>query len=183
LLSVNDQGKIDSGLKALTDGGQYILDGNITDTMEVLSPYPINRHFDHRIRLEVETQMGIPPTVVWSTDEKQKLSHVIATFPISRSIENTVWCNNENAVSSVLSDTTYAESSLLGDITWRRAEDKVSERYLLQSSQFLHNMRLELFIVRKEWSVLKKQFLFVREKMVFADGEFWSGKVRFRSIN
>ena len=69
----------------------------------------------------------------------------------------------------------------MGDITWRRAEDKVSERYLVQNSQYFHNVRLEIFIVRKEW--FENEFRFIRETMSFSDGESWTAKLRFRSIN
>ena len=70
----------------------------------------------------------------------------------------------------------------MGDITWRRAEDKVSERYILNDSKFFHNIRLEVFCVRKEWHNTLNEFEFAKEKMVFQDGESWTAKLRFRSI-
>ena len=127
--------------------------------------------------MEIESQIGLPPTTVWSTDEKQKISHVIATFPISTKTKTSVLCNSEGASTG---DVRIQSDILVGDITFRRAEDKITERYLLNNSQFFHNIRLEIFMVRKEWKLT--DFDFVRKKMVFSDGESWTGKLRFRSI-
>ena len=139
--------------------------------------HPLERYFDHRIRLEIEAQIGIPPTVVWSTDNRQKISHVISTFPIQMTSESSVVCNSEGAATQVVH---YQSDMLVGDITWRRAEDKITERYLVQNSQYFHNVRLELFMVRKHW--VNDEFRFIREKMSFTDGESWTAKLRFRSI-
>jgi len=166
------------GRDALYQGTQYVNEGDVGETVESKSLYPLYRFFDHRVRLEVETQMGIPPSVVWSTDEKQKMSYVIATFPIGTVMKSIVKCTSEGAPY----ESVMEEESYLGDIVWRRAEDKVRERYLLQNISFVHNVRVELFIVRREWSTNLNKFFFVREKMVFSDGEFWTAKLRFRTI-
>jgi hypothetical protein len=166
------------GRDALYQGTLYVNEGDVGETVESKSLYPLYRFFDHRVRLEVETQMGIPPSVVWSTDEKQKMSYVIATFPIGTVMKSIVKCTSEGAPY----ESVMEEESYLGDIVWRRAEDKVRERYLLQNISFVHNVRVELFIVRREWSTNLNKFFFVREKMVFSDGEFWTAKLRFRTI-
>ena len=93
-------------------------------------------------------------------------------------MKSIVKCTSEGAPY----ESVMEEESYLGDIVWRRAEDKVRERYLLQNINFVHNVRLELFIVRREWSTNLNKFFFVREKMVFSDGEFWTAKLRFRTI-
>ena len=84
-----------------------------------------------------------------------------AKVPIQMKTQSSVLCNSEGAATSEVS----VESDLLvGDITWRRAEDKVSERYLIHNSQYFHNVRLEIFIVRKQW--FENEFRFIRERMV-----------------
>jgi len=170
---------IAQGLTALTSHNPAgtIIAGSTSETVEYRGLFPLERYFDHRIRLEVETQIGIPPTVVWSTDDRQKISHVIATFPIQMTSQSSVICNSEGAATQ---DVSFQSTLLVGDLTWRRAEDKISERYLITNSQYFHNIRLEIFIVRKQW--VQNEFHFIRENMVFADGESWTAKLRFRSI-
>ena len=168
------------GLTALTNNAvpALILEGGSTQTVEYPADYTLERYFEHRIRLEVESQMGTPPTTVWSTDDLQQMSYVIGTFPISNTTQSSIICNSEGAATGSVR---YSNQLLTGDITWRRAEDKVNEQYLLTDSKFFHNIRLEIFIVRKEW--FKGEFRFMRSKLVMADGESWTAKLRFRSVN
>ena len=177
-------GNVVEGLLALTNGTANIVEGGAAETVEQPSRYPLTRYFDSRIRLEVESQMSIPPTTVWSTDEKQKISMVLATFPIQMSSESSVLTTSAGGATSSVR---FESDMLVGDITFRRAEDKISERFLLNSSQFFHNIRLELWMVRKNWewdrNETRERFIFRRQKMVFADGESWTGKLRFRSVN
>ena len=172
------EGAIITGQSALIEAG-VIVAGLTADTIEQPADYTIERHFDHRVRLEIESQMNTTTTVAWVTSGKQKMSHIIATFPISSDIQTTVLCNNEGAATT---ETEYQCELLVGDITWRKAEDKVSERYLLHDSQFFHNIRLEVFLVRKEWKQSTKEFTFAKEKLSFQDSESWTAKLRFRSI-
>ena len=176
-----DAGNILTGNIALTglaEAGTIIV-GESTETIQNTSEYSLERHFDHRVRLEVESQMGTPVTVAWTTSGQQKMSHMIATFPISTKTQTAIELNSEGVATQ---NVRYQTDVLLGDITWRSAESKVSERYLLNSSQYFHNIRLEVWIVRKEWHVLNNEFQFAKEKMVFQDGESWTAKLRFRSV-
>ena len=171
-----------TGLTALSADGLTISEGGAAEPTEINGAYSLERHFDHRVRIEIESQMPIPPTAVWSAAGSQKLSHVIATFPIITTTQSGVQMNNEGVATDTLS---YTSSILVGDIAWRRAEDKISERYLLQSSQHFHNIRLDVAIIRKEWNGPEGsgKFIFVREDMVYGLGEAWTAKLRFRSVN
>ena len=173
-------GNVVQGLQALTNNAVEgtIIDGSTAETIEYPGLYSLERNFDHRVRLEIESQIGLPPTVVWSTDDRQKISHVIATFPIQMKSQSAVHCNSEGAATEKIS---FQSDVLAGDITWRRAEDKVTERYLLNNSQYFHNIRLDIFMVRKEWK--GTEFHFEREKVSLAKGESWTAKLRFRSIS
>jgi hypothetical protein len=123
--------------------------------------------------------MGITPTNVWSTNGTQQLNTVIATFPIQTRRTVKVTCNSDGAVQTALENT---DELLEGEIIWRKAEDKVTERYLLNDSKFFHNIRLELFIVNREWQIYENAFKFIRKKVTFGSGEYWTGKLRFRSL-
>ena len=67
-----------------------------------------------------------------------------------------------------------------GDLIWRRAEDKIGKRYEILNSQFFQNIRLDVYIVRKEWIVNK--FVFKRREVVLADGDSWTAKLRFKTL-
>jgi len=182
-LAVNEvDGVLQSGLLALTgdeNPGNTIIVGGSVQSIQFRGEYPLERHFDHRIRLEVESQMNTPPTVAWTTSGLQKMSHIISTFPISTTTQSSVLLNSEGVSTG---DVRYQTDVLLGDIIWRRAEQKISERYLINNSKHFYNIRLEVFIVRKEWKELLQEFSFAKEKLIFENGQTWTAKLRFRSI-
>ena len=175
----DDNDEVITGLHALIGDTLYVVEGETTATIEAGSTFSLERHFDHRVRLEIESQMGHPATVAWTTNGQQKISHIIATFPITTKTTTGVKLDSEGVATQ---EVNYETQSLVGDITWRRAEDKVSERYLLNDSKFFHNIRLEVFCVRKEWFQATQEYIFSKEKMPFDQGESWTAKLRFRSV-
>ena len=159
--------------------GLNIQAGEINQTVELVSLYPIDRFFEHRVRVEVRSDMGIPPTVVWDVDDKESYSFVMATFPITTTTTTGVLCNN---LGTTTDNVTFTNSLLSGNINFRKAEDRVTERYRILNSQYFHSIRLQLYIVRKEWNTTTKEFAFKPEKLEFAEGQSWTAKIRFRSV-
>ena len=181
VIAYRTAGVVLTGLTALTNNAVAgtIIEGGTEDTIQANGSYPLSRYFDHRVRLEIETQIGIPASVVWSTNNVQQLNHIIATFPFVHKIETSVMTNNEGAIEDSVK---IQEQLMNGDIIFRRAEDKISERYLLNNSKFFHNIRLEIFIVRRVWKPLLSKFLVQRSAMLFNESEHWTAKLRFRSL-
>jgi hypothetical protein len=177
-------GIIHKGLDAMLGipNGLTIIEGGTVQSIEMPCNYSLYRYFEHRVRIEIETQIGIPYTSVWSTSNSQQIAHVLATFPIVSTHQGKVDCNEAGVT---LEQVSISDKILKGEIIWRSAEDKISERFLLNSSQFFHNIRLEVFIVRKKLAIVNgiQTNLFKRDKMTFEDGEYWTAKLRFRSIN
>jgi hypothetical protein len=167
-----------TGLAAIVGGDPPLLIGGGTNqSVEVSATYSLYRFFDQRIRLELETQMGTPQTNVWSTSGTQQITTNIATFPIQTKHTVTVRCDSDGTMLSGVENT---DELMEGEIIWRKAEDKITERYLINNSKYFHNIRLELFIVKRKW--INNSFKFIREKVTFESGEYWTAKLRFRSL-
>ena len=186
LLGIGDDGYIafrsdgsEKGRSGLSADGINIIKAQVTETIELIGRYTLERHYDHRCRIEVSTQMPIPLSTQWTTAGKQQISNAIGTFPIITKTEAAIRMNNEGVTDGTLR---YTNEVLSGDIAFRKAEDKISERYLLQDSRFFHNIRLDVSIVRKVW-MRDNQFHYKRETIEYGDGEAWSAKLRFRSLN
>ena len=167
-----------TGPTALIQMG-LVIAGESAQTVELRGAYPADRFLEHRTRVEVESQMPIPPSIVWSHNNRQQLNTVIATFPIVREKSVRVKLNNAGIA---LSDFTVQSKLLTGDVVFRSSEENIHEKYLIQNSQFFHNVRLELFIVRKEWDSGTNEFSPQRTKMVFSNGQSFTAKLRFESI-
>jgi hypothetical protein len=180
----DNAGNLLSGEAALKDAFGNVSNGGTAATVEIANTHSLYRYFDHRVRLEVETQMGIPITSVWSTTNSQQLSHVIATFPIQAKYSTTVVCDLTGT--ALVNEVHITDELQHGPIIFRRAEDKVSERYQILNSQYFHNIRLEVFVVRREFGLDQHggtSFKFKREKMTFDEDDYWTAKLRFRSLN
>jgi hypothetical protein len=175
-------GVVVTGEKALRGDplGAVIVAGETGETVVLMCKYPVIRHFDHRVRLEMDSSgMPVPAIVDWGTDNKQRVRHTIATFPINQKFETSISLNTQGANTGSIS---FATKMFLGDIVFRKAEDKISERYEIQNSQFFQNIRLEVYIVRREWNTATNEFVFKRRGITLADGESWTCKLRFRTF-
>jgi hypothetical protein len=178
----NPAGGIFSGVQALTGGTDVdpIILGATGETVAQSCLYPLIRHFDHRVRIVIDSGgMPIPAIVNWDTSNKQTVRHSLATFPINQTYETGITLNHLGANTG---DTRFKMKLFLGEITWRRAEDKISERFEIINSQFFQNIRLEINIVRREWDRANRKFVFKRRAIGLASGESWTCKLRFRTF-
>ena len=170
-----------SGMPGLTDGGNILVAGGTNDTIEVNGEYSLDVHFEHRIRIEIETAMPIPNTIVWNTDNTQKISKVIGSFPIISRNGVRIRLNN---ISSVQSEISSLSMSSTGNVVFRRAEDRISERYEILNSQFFQQILLKVFITRKKWvqvgDIIK--YIFTRTPIRLIEGGYWTAKLRFRTL-
>jgi hypothetical protein len=171
---------VHTGIDALLDGTPVIVAGATGETIVYQCLYPLTRHFDHRVRLELDSAgMPVPAIIDWSTKNRQQIRHTLASFAINQISTSRIGLGTQGANEGDISLTTQM---LLGSIVFRRAEDKVSERFEILSSQFFQNIRLEVFIVRREWNIINKEFDFKRRAIRLADGESWQAKLRFRTF-
>ena len=175
-------GNTQTGWLALTGNAEVgvgtIIAGDTGETIALQSSYPLDRNFDHRVSIELATALPIPPTVIWSTNETQQVSMKIASWPINNRTRASVVLNNEGTPQYC-----YSTSPLLtGDIMWRRAEDKISEKYQMLNSQFVQNIRLTVYIFRREWNRLLKEYKIKRLPLNLLTGDSWTAKLRFRTM-
>jgi hypothetical protein len=178
----NPGGGVFTGVQALTGATDVdpIIAGETGETVVLQCLYPLIRHFDHRVRIVIDSGgMPIPSVVDWQTSNKQAIRHTLATFPINQTFETSLSLNSQGAD---LGAVRFRTKMFLGEITWRRAEDKISERFEITNSQFFQNVRLEVFIVRREWNIHSLGFDFKRRAISLADGESWTAKLRFRTF-
>jgi hypothetical protein len=176
-----------TGIEALYDpavgGGVVVAPGEVARTTVLQCSYPLTRHFDHRVRLEIDSSgMPVPPVVSWTTDNKQKVRNTIASFSINQKYQTGIELNTLGANEGGVSFTT---NMFLGSVVWRRAENKVSERYEILNSQWFQNIRLEVYMVRRNWVANLRdpgKFIFNRQEITLADGESWTAKLRFRTF-
>ena len=177
-------GEVTSGIEGLVGPGNSLADsvinGNPAETCIVEGRYPLSRFFDHRVMIDLDSGgMPIPNVIAWTTSNKQSQRNTLATFPINLRSETSIYLNN---IGGATGDVDFKSELLQGNVVWRRAEDKVSERFQILNSQFFQNIRLEVLIERREWDQDNKKYVFKRRNMLFGEGDSWTAKLRFKTL-
>ena len=186
VIAFGDDGNnnVTSGITGLVGAGATlddpVINGNPGETCIAEGAYPLTRFFDHRVMIDVDSGgMPIPNVVTWNTSNAQSLRHTLATFPINPRMETSISLNN---VGGATGEVGFRSELLQGNVVWRRAGDKISERFEILNSQFFQNIRLEVLIERREWNITKKEYYFKRREMLFREGDSWTAKLRFRTL-
>ena len=175
-----DGGLVTSGVAGLVGPGNTLLDnvinGNPGETCIVEGKYPLSRFFDHRVMIDLDSGgMPIPNVIAWTTQNRQTL----AMFPINLRSQTIIYLNN---IGGATGEVEFQSELLQGNVVWRRAEDNVSERFEILNSQFFQNIRVEVLIERREWDQLNNAYVVKRRNMLFAEGDSWTAKLRFRTL-
>ena len=179
-LDANQNTILQEGVVSLISANGHIKAGSAQEDYILRGDYPLTRNFEHRVGLEVDASgMPVPAVVAWTTTSKQSIRHTLSSFPIPTSYTTRV----------SLSPSGYTlgnyefEQKFLGDqVVFRRAEDKISERFKLQNTQFFQNLRFGVFLERRVWDPVKEDYIFERSKILLDTGDTWTLKVRFRTL-
>lgn len=178
----DNAGVLQTGLFALTNSqnpAAPVIEGDPGETCVLIGKYPVTRNFEHRVAVDVDTTMPVPATVQWLTSGKQAIKHTVASFPISQTYETAITMNTFGGAGQ---DITFSSPLLQGNIVWRRAESKVSERFQITNSSFFQNILLSLFIERRVWDIESKSYVFRRFPLTLNEDESWSAKIRFKTL-
>ena len=142
--------------------------------------FPLTRNFEHRVQLDLDSGgMPIPAVTTWTVSNKSAIRHTMASFPIQQVYETKVQIDSRG---SVLADIETRCALLQGNVVFRRAEDKVTERYQITNSRFFQNIRLELLVERRIFDHVTSEWTFKRFPITLQKGDFWSCKLRFRTV-
>ena len=176
-------GEILGGTNSLlsNDPIRVILAGDPDESAIAVAEFPVTRGFEHRVAITLDSGgMPVPATVSWLTTNKQSVRHTLATFPITQTYSTSVHIDTDG---STASDVTFSSQLQQGCVVFRRAEDKVSQRFPITNSRFFQNLRLEVWIERRLYDfVANTGYTFKRMKMKFTTGDYWTAKLRFKSV-
>lgn len=160
---------------------QVILGGGPGQTYRIRGDYPVTRNFEHRVMIDLDTGgMPIPAITAWTTGKTQSVRHMLASFPITGKIETAIMLDTDGAA---LPDVSFRCKLDQGNVVFRRAEDKVVERFQILNPRFFQNIRLSVMIERRVWKTATNAYKFDRRKLLMLPGDHWSAKLRFRTLN
>ena len=133
---------------------------------EVQMKYSIFRYAEHRLRAEVDADLAIPNNILIENGV-QKMHYNIASFALPQKYEGRITVDSNPLVTERISHVSHL---FAGNTIIKAKETPTTDWYTLQSAANVQNMRLHIFVVRREWNVNKKTWELVRNKLTMDDG-------------
>ena len=180
---VDAGGDHQSGLAGLLLVNQQITASQVAvPAQRFKAAYSLTRNFDLRVALELETPgMRIPGQIKWTVEERQSVKFSLASFPIETNYTSTIPLTTTGVPTEFPG---FSSTLFGGNHVFRRAEDKVKERYLITNSRFYQNVRVTLEIERRHVRVVGDdvEVTFLRTPIQLPPSAYWSAKLRFRTL-
>ena len=136
--------------------------------------YSIYRYLDHRLRVELDADLAIPANILVENGS-QKMHYNIASFAIPQKYEARVSVTNMVMDSPI----THVSHLYIGNTIMKAKETPTTDWYKLTSAANVQNMRIHVFIVRREWDREKNIWELVRNKLTLQEDQTWFATMKF----
>ena len=143
---------------------------------QMTASYSMLRYMEHRLRIEVDADLAIPANILVE-NEKQKMHYNIASFALPNRYKSEIVMNQ--ADDEVQEEVCIISECHVGDTIIKDKTTPVADWYKLQDSSNLQNMRLHIFVVRRDWDSAKREFVLTRNKLTMNDKSSWKLTLKF----
>ena len=138
--------------------------------------YSALRYMESRLRIEVDADLSIPANILVENGQ-QKMHYNIASFALPNSYKSEIVMNQ--ADDQVQEDVCIISESHVGDTLIKSKKEPVSDWYRLTTASNLQNMRLHIFVVRREFNAVKGKFELVRNRLNMSPSTSWKLTLKF----
>ena len=137
--------------------------------------YSALRYMESRLRIEVDADLSIPANILVENGE-QKMHYNIASYALETNYRSQINLDSDNRVST---DVAIIAPSYVSDTVVKRKVDATTDWYRLQDSSNVQNMRLHIFVVRREFDNVNLDWKFARNKLTISPDARWSMTMKF----
>ena len=141
-------------------------DALLAAAQEVQTKYSIFRYAEQRLRVEVDADLAIPNNILVENGV-QKMHYNIASFALKQKYEGRITVNADPLVTETISHLSHL---FAGNTIIKAKETPTTDWYTLASAANVQNMRLHIFIVRREYNATLQTWQLVRNKLTMQDG-------------
>ena len=145
-----------------------------TQVQEIRFNHSIYRYLDQRLRVELDADLAIPANILVENGN-QKMHYNIASFAIPHQYEAQINVTSGFVESEVL----QSAHMYIGNTIIKAKETPTTDWYKLVSAANVQNMRLHVFVVRRDWDPLKNAWGLVRNKLTLQDDMTWFATMKF----
>ena len=141
---------------------------------EIRFNHSIYRYLDQRLRVELDADLAIPANILVENGN-QKMHYNIASFAIPHTYSAQINVTKGFVESEVM----QSAHMYLGNTIIKPKESPTTDWYKLVSAANVQNMRLHVFVVRRDWDPLKKLWSLVRNKLTLQKDMTWFATMKF----
>ena len=142
---------------------------------EIPFQYSVFRYIESRLRIEVDADLAIPSNILVENG-KHKVHYNIASYALPQKYEGMVSVSNDPVVSTKVSHITHFYT---GNTIIKSKDTPTTDWYKLLSAANVQNMRLHLFVVRRDWDIGNKTWTLSRNKLTMSDNSTWFLTLKF----
>ena len=148
---------------------------NIAGTLRHVSPVECVSRLEHRMRIEIDADLSVPANILLENGV-QKVHYNIGSFAFPTEITQTM-----TVIGGVAGpeDLIFRTKLLTGKYVVKSKDTPTTDWYRLLATANVQNMRLHIFIVRREWNEATGTWSLIRNELTMRDQDSWDATLKF----
>jgi hypothetical protein len=143
--------------------------------IEVTFQYSVFRYIESRLRVEVDADLAIPSNILVENGT-HKVHYNVASFALPQNYQGITSISNDPVVSTKVSHLTHFYT---GNTVIKAKDTPTTDWYKLLSAANVQNMRLHIFVVRRDWDIGNNTWKLSRNELTMSPNATWFATLKF----
>ena len=130
---------------------------------------------EHRMRIELDADLSVPANILLENG-LQKVHYNIGSFAFPTEVEQEVGVDGGAPRQTLLM---FKSKLLTGKYIVKAKETPTTDWYKLLATANVQNMRLHVFIVRREYNEASGEWSLVRNELTMRPQDYWNATLKF----
>ena len=127
------------------------------------------------MRIEIDEDLSVPANILLENGV-QKVHYNIGSFAFPTEVEQEVGTEGGLPIQQLLK---FKSKLLTGKYIVKAKDTPTTDWYRLLATANVQNMRLHVFIVRREWNEASGAWSLVRNELTMRDQDYWNATLKF----
>ena len=127
------------------------------------------------MRIEIDADLSVPANILLENGV-QKVHYNIGSFAFPTEVEQEIGIDDGLARGRLLK---FKSKLLTGKYIVKAKDTPTTDWYRLLATANVQNMRLHVFIVRREWNEHLKTWSLTRNELTMRDQDYWDATLKF----
>ena len=145
----------------------------LRQTRELVSPRASLSTLEHRLRIELDADLSVAANILMENNS-QKVHYNIASFAFPTSVTQEL-----DTIRGGVEDVKFVTKLLTGKYVVKAKQTPTTDWYRLLATANVQNMRLHVFIVRREYNEATASWHLVRNELTIRAQDVWDATLKF----